>query len=330
MEKTILIVGKKCPELDETFDKLSLYYKILYTEEIPLTLSNFKPEISLIIFDINISGLSYIEFCEFLKFQEEAQDIPILFLMEKIDNGEIVKDFVVGNKFIYKPISYSLLRVKIAKSLYSFNLEEVEKSFHRALYVIGEISQMKRLYSNHNIWRMAEFTYILAIAIGWSREKSKSLELSTLIHDIGMISIDESVYQTTEELTEEAKRLTRRHTIYGHKILSGTNSPLFQLAAEVALYHHERWDGKGYPKGLAGEKIPEAARIISVVDVLDNLLNERSNKKAYPFNDSVNYILDRKGTQFDPEIIEIFESVIPEFKDVYEKWESAREKEFIN
>lgn len=134
------------------------------------------------------------------------------------------------------------------------------------------------------------------------------------LHDIGKIGVQDSILLKPGPLGEEEFNIIKTHTLLGYKILSGSNRTLFNRAAVIALQHHEKWDGSGYPQKLKGEKIDHAARIVSLSDVFDALSNDRIYKKAWKLDKILNYIKAERGKSFDPSVVDIFldslESVI--------------------
>jgi putative two-component system response regulator len=126
------------------------------------------------------------------------------------------------------------------------------------------------------------------------------------MHDIGKIGIINSVLLKLGKLITEEFNLVKQHTLIGYKLLNTSNSPLLQLAAEIAYTHHEKFDGSGYPRGLSGENIPLSGRIVAVADVFDVLTSTRPYKKAWSVEDAIEYLRDNSGTHFDPACVEAF------------------------
>ena len=130
------------------------------------------------------------------------------------------------------------------------------------------------------------------------------------MHDLGKVGVPDAILLKPGALTAAEFEKVKTHTVHGHDVLSGSTSPLLQLAADVAHSHHERWDGTGYPRGIAGDDIPLGARIVAVADVYDALISERVYKLAWPPVDAVNYVIAGRGTQFEPRIVDAFVSVM--------------------
>jgi putative two-component system response regulator len=136
------------------------------------------------------------------------------------------------------------------------------------------------------------------------------------MHDVGKIGIPDAILRKRGELTPDEQSLMRSHTVLGANMLAGSESPVFWMARDIAMYHHERWDGSGYPTGLAGEEIPEAARIVAIVDVYDALTHDRVYRKELPEAEVIRLMTEGRGTQFDPRLLDIFMSLLPEMRAI--------------
>ncbi len=154
--------------------------------------------------------------------------------------------------------------------------------------------------------RMGRYCSVLARRLGLEEEHCELIRVASGLHDIGKIAIPDSILLKTSELTPEERRLAERHTVIGHTILAGSVSPLLELAATIALTHHERFDGAGYPNKLAGEDIPLEGRIAAVADVFDALTSDRPYRRAYSAKDAFELMAPEGGAQFDPLLLELF------------------------
>jgi len=158
----------------------------------------------------------------------------------------------------------------------------------------------------------------IAHALGWPRDKIKLLYTAARLHDVGKIGISDTILLKPAKLTVEEYEIVKSHTIIGGRILKEGQTELLKLAEEIALYHHERFDGKGYPFNLAGDEIPMAARIVAVADVMDALSHARPYKEAWTFEETLAEIQDKKGTQFDPSVVEACMEVYSEdLRDIH-------------
>jgi len=162
---------------------------------------------------------------------------------------------------------------------------------------------------------------VLALASGWGREDADRLELAAPMHDTGKLGIPHTILRKPGPLDEEEWKIMRTHPAIGHAILSQSKAAVFQMAAEVSLRHHERWDGKGYPDGLAGTAIAEAARIVTLADVFDALSMRRPYKEPWPIERITAYIEENSGTQFDPALVRCFMQALPELLEIKRRWD---------
>jgi putative two-component system response regulator len=139
-----------------------------------------------------------------------------------------------------------------------------------------------------------------------------------MLHDIGKVAIPDNILLKPGKLTEEEFSKMKTHTFFGGKILEGAKSNLLRMAHKMSLFHHEKYNGNGYPFGLTGSKIPAEARIVAVADVFDALCMTRVYKKAWAFQDAVNFITEHSGSDFDPEVVDSFTKMLPQIKPLYQ------------
>lgn len=140
------------------------------------------------------------------------------------------------------------------------------------------------------------------------------------MHDTGKIGIPDRILKAPRRLTADEWQIMQTHTEIGHRILSKSRSPLFQLAADIALCHHERWDGSGYPRGLAGEQIPQAARIVAIADVFDALTMQRPYKQAWSVEKALATMQAESERHFDPQLLRRFFDIKAEILTIRERW----------
>lgn len=195
----------------------------------------------------------------------------------------------------------ALVRGRTAE-LEAFQLETLQR-----LAVLGEFRDTDT--GEHTV-RVGDLSAELAHMLGSDADYAERLRLAARLHDIGKVAIPDSILLKPGPLTPAEFDVMKTHTTIGARILAGSNSPLMQLAEEVALNHHERWDGAGYPHGRSGEDVPLSGRIVTVADVFDALTSERSYKRAWSVEDAVRYISRASGTQFDSNIVDAFVQVM--------------------
>jgi len=184
--------------------------------------------------------------------------------------------------------------------------EEIRNREYETLLRLAKAGEYRDEETGNHILRIARYSRLLAQRLGLPSETCEVIEMAAPMHDIGKIGIPDQVLLKPGTLTEKERSVMRQHTYIGHEILKGSPSKYLQCGGQIALGHHERWDGAGYPHGLAGESIPLPARIVAVVDVFDALVSVRPYKGAWAFRDSVEYIERHAGTQFDPDCARAF------------------------
>lgn len=157
-----------------------------------------------------------------------------------------------------------------------------------------------------HLTRVAGCTIAIAEGLGLSEDEANDIALASTMHDIGKISVPDRVLLKAGPLDAEEQDEIRQHTVRGHRMLEGSSSQLLQLAAQIALSHHERWDGKGYPHRLSGDAIPLPGRIVAVADVFDALVSERAYKKGWPLEKARDHLVANAGSHFDPACVRAF------------------------
>ncbi len=196
---------------------------------------------------------------------------------------------------------------------------ELEDSFHAVIRGLSRAAEYKDNETGNHILRIGETAALMANVIGCDPRWAELLRLAAPMHDVGKIGIPDSILLKPGPLSPAERELMNRHARIGHDILRDeTRSPLLDLAAEVALNHHERWDGSGYPNGLHGVAIPLSARIVTLCDVYDALRSKRPYKEAWPVERARAHIREQAGKHFDPTLVEVLESLYDEIEALRE------------
>jgi len=191
------------------------------------------------------------------------------------------------------------------KEIKSLN-KELEDTQKEVLFTIGAIAESRSKETGNHVKRVAEYSKLIGIHLGLSSEDVELLKQASPMHDIGKIAIPDSILNKPGRFDDAEYALMKKHAKLGYEMLNNSTRPLIQLASTIAYEHHERWDGKGYPKGLRGEEISIFGRITSLADVFDALGSDRVYKKAWPMDKIVALIKEERGKQFDPKIVDIF------------------------
>jgi putative two-component system response regulator len=197
--------------------------------------------------------------------------------------------------------------------------ERTEELRQTRLEIIHRLSRAAEFHdagTGVHIMRMSQYCALVARAAGLSETRAELVLSASPMHDVGKIGIPDSLLLKPGPLNAEERAAMERHTSIGAELLSGHESPLMRMAAQIALTHHERWDGQGYPQGLAGEDIPLVGRIVSVCDVFDALVSRRPYKPPWPWEQSVREVDDLSGSAFDPDVVHAFHVALPAIQEI--------------
>lgn len=335
--QTILIVDDEPTNIKLLSRILQSLYKIRVAKNGYEALERvmIEPKPSLILLDVMMPGMDGYTLCRKLKSKKETSSIPVIFITSKSDVKDEAKGFDCGAvDYINKPISSPLVlarvkshitladREKTYENIIYERTRELHKTQEAAISMLGEAGHYNDTDTGLHIWRMAAYAKEIAGQLDWPIVKAEMLELAAPLHDTGKIGIPDSILKAPRRLTNKEWNIMKQHTTIGYSILSKSETPLFQLAAEIALYHHERWDGKGYPEGLKGNEIPESARIIAVADVFDALTMVRPYKSAWTIQDAISEIQKESGTHFDPDIVEAFIDLGDRFETIKTRFDN--------
>jgi putative two-component system response regulator len=185
-------------------------------------------------------------------------------------------------------------------------LQEVVRAHHESLFMLALAAEYKDNDTGVHIVRIGFLAEALALYLGQPKDFALQLRKAAPMHDVGKIGIPDSVLKKPGGFTPKEREIMDRHAVIGWELLGKSRIELFQLAAEVALTHHERWDGTGYPQGLVGEEIPLSGRIVSLVDCYDALTMDRVYRTAYSHEWAIEMLRAQRGKAFDPEIVDCF------------------------
>lgn len=192
----------------------------------------------------------------------------------------------------------------------------VSRAHEETIYRLVRASLCRDEETGAHIRRVGLYSEQLAAAAGWDAERVDQIRLAAPMHDVGKIGIPDAILLKPGRLARDEMATLQSHSELGAIMLAGSSSPVLQMAAEIALHHHERWDGAGYPSGLMGREIPEAARLVAIVDVYDALSHNRVYRKALPEAEVLNTMTSARGKHFDPRLLDLFLSLLPEMRTI--------------
>ncbi len=300
-------------------------------------------EFDLILLDVMMPGLDGYQVCRQLKASSKWQDIPVIFLTARVDVESITKGFEAGGvDYICKPFHADelLSRVKNHIQLYhaklllkqqNIDLEnkakwqkirlltELEENQKEMIYMLAELMEATSDETGKHIKRMAAASRLLATYCGsLTKDDIDIIYHAAPMHDIGKMTVPVEILHKPGKYTEQEFSKMKAHTTNAYKLLSGSKRKLLKAAAIIAHEHHEKWNGTGYPRGLKGSEIHIYGRIVALADVFDALTHARLYKDAWPIDQSVDYIVEHRESQFDPELVDIFVEHLDEFVAIAE------------
>ena len=284
----------------------------------------------LVLLDINMPEMDGFETCRRLKFNDKLMAIPVIFLSALGEAENKVKAFRCGGMdYITKPFQFEEMHARVATHLQIHHLQrelqihneqlevtvrsrthEVEESRLEILRRLAIAAEYRDDNTGEHAQRVGRIAALLAQELQLPDSQTKMIRLAAPLHDVGKIGVPDAVLLKRGKLTAGEFEVIKKHVLIGAEILSGSRSPILQMAKSIALYHHERWDGTGYSLGLAAERIPLEARIVTVSDVFDALTHERPYKRAWPVQEALLEMRAQGGRQFDPAIIAALHKVV--------------------
>lgn len=244
------------------------------------------------------------------------------FVTKPFDRNELLMrvrnllDAQLAHRFLYdqRSVLEDLVHLRTAE-LHSTRLQVVQR--------LGKAAEYRDEETGNHILRMSHACALLARAIGWDKEQCDLILNASPMHDIGKIGIPDAILLKPGKFNAEEWDVMKTHATIGARLLEGDNSALMRMARDIALAHHEKWDGSGYPNGLAGEAIPMAGRIAALADVFDALTSERPYKKAWTVEEAVALIQQDSGQHFDPTLVAVFLQQLPGILEIRERFSEA-------
>ena len=272
---------------------------------------------ALVLLDIGLPDISGYDLCPQLRQIDPTQALQVIFVTANCGEEQETAGFAAGGvDYIVKPVLAPLVRARVAAHLSLVRATALERSYREAILMLGHAGHYNDTDTGAHIWRMAAYAAALAGAAGWEPARCAQLELAAPMHDTGKLGVPQAILRKPGPLDADEWIIMKTHPQVGHDILSKSEAPVFRLAAEVALRHHERWDGSGYPGALKGADIPESARIIALADVFDALSMRRPYKPAWNIDDIIAHLEGGAGSHFDPVLTSLFIGIMPRLLDI--------------
>jgi putative two-component system response regulator len=295
---------------------------------------------ALILLDINMPYLNGYQVMEQLKSLNDPLLPPIVILTAQHGKEHLLRALAAGARdFIGKPFDRNelLTRVRnlldaqlahrllhdqkmVLEDMVRTRTEELRRTRLQVVQRLGMAAEYRDEETGNHILRMSHTCALLARAVGWSEAACDLILNASPMHDIGKIGIPDAIMLKPGRFEPHEWEIMKTHAAIGGKLLEGDDSALMRMAREIALTHHERWDGSGYPGGLAGEAIPQSGRIAALADVFDALTSVRPYKKAWTIEAAVGYIVENSGKHFDPELVALFPRELPGIVAIRERF----------
>jgi len=341
MQKTIFLVDDSATNLTIAEDVLSKQYRVVALPSAAKMFTTLKKIIpDLILLDIDMPEMSGFEAMEILKSGSSYSQIPVIFLTSMADPSTEARGIELGAvDFILKPFSKPVLLNRIKNHLQIDELirertqqlarltEQLILLQNGIVHTFADLVENRDKNTDGHIDRTAAYLKILIDAMleqGVYTDEMQSWNMPSVIssarlHDLGKVVISDTILNKPDHLTEEEFQMMKMHTIEGERIIDKAiertgDAEFLDNAKVIAAFHHERWDGTGYPYGKEKKEIPLQSRLMAIIDVYDALVNERPYKKAFTHEEAVSIISKSSGTHFDPEIVKVFISVNEKLK----------------
>ena len=323
-KKVILVVDDTVINLKYASEVLDATYKVIPAKSGLKALELLEKIIpDLILLDVEMPELDGYETIKKIKENPKTAGVPVIFLTAHSDKENELAGFKLGAvDFITKPfvpeITLARIATQIELSEYRNHLEkmvykktkEVEAISIQAIMAIANTVDAKDVYTRQHSMRVAKYAREIAGRLGWNDEDAANLYNLALLHDIGKIGIPDEILNKPGKLTDEEFAVMKTHTRIGGEILKDIT--VIRDVAGGALYHHERYDGRGYMKGLAGEKIPMYARIVGIADAYDAMTSDRAYRKSLPADVVRGELEKGRNTQFDASLVDIMLQIMDE------------------
>lgn len=266
-----------------------------------------KPD--MIISDIMMAGMDGYELLESIRaIPDLGATVPFLFLSARTDRMDVNRARALGvDDYLFKPFDASELTSAVASRLErrrTMALYDSRSAHFQTVHMLANVIETRDPYMGDHLERVRRLALNLGFSLGWRGEQIISLEFGSLLHDIGKIVVPREVLKKNGPLSNEEWLLMREHPEAGARMLEGVSH--LKSAIPYVLSHHECWNGGGYPKGLAGEEIPQEGRLLAVVDAFDAITNERSYHSALSVSQAFDELRELKGVDFDPHLVDVF------------------------
>ncbi len=318
-------------------------YRCLQASDVPSAWKCLcENDVHLVTLDINMPGISGMDLL--FNIKSMCLDTEVIMLTARGETAFAIEAFTRGaSGYLLKPVEYDSLLFQVHKGLehrqlilerrqYTQQLEDkvqeqtlaIRRAHEETIHRLVNASMYRDEETGSHIKRVGLYCEQMAKVLGWSPDDVEMIRMAAPMHDVGKIGIPDAILQKPGRLSDAEFEVMKTHTTIGARMLAGSDSPMLQMAEEIALSHHERWDGGGYPHGASGLSIPEVARIVAIVDVYDAISHDRVYRPALPEKEVLRIIKQGRGSHFDPDVVDIFFSTLPTIQDLGRQYPDER------
>lgn len=319
----LLVVDDEATNLQLLRQILQQDYRLAFAKDGQRALELARAERpDLVLLDVMMPGMTGYQVCQELKADPRLAGIPVIFVSALGEAADELEGFEAGAvDYITKPFSPAVVRARVRTHLSLVRLDELRNSRLEIVQRLGLASEFKDNETGLHVIRMSHFSKILGLAAGMDERDADDLLHAAPMHDVGKIGIPDRILQKPGALDAREWEVMRRHPMIGAEIIGEhPQGGMLAMARNVALTHHEKWDGSGYPQGLAGEDIPFEGRIVAIADVFDALTSVRPYKPAWELERAIDHLEKQKGRHFDAALVDLFLSKMPEICAVKDRW----------
>jgi putative two-component system response regulator len=262
----------------------------------------------LILSDITMPEMNGYEFYDLVRAHPGGTGIPFIFLTARGEQEDIMRARNLGAEdYLVKPISHhellSAIRAKVTR-FQQIKMIQLEQSYEASLTMLANAIEVRDQYTRGHVERVRDYALLIAQAMGLHEKRLRLIRFGAILHDIGKILVSENTLTKSSPLSDAERRELRQHPIIGAELIK--NIPYLEEMISIVRYHHEHWNGGGYPSGLGGEDIPLEARIVSVADSFDAMTTNRPYHPAWPVETAIQELKKGAGIYFDPVVVEVF------------------------
>ena len=321
-KKHILIVDDEPNNLQVLRQILRDDYQLTFARSGAEALSRAEKHCpDLILLDIMMPEMDGYEVCRRLKHNINMRHMPVIFISAMNEVEDEALGFEVGAvDYLTKPVSRAIVKARVKTHLSLVRMDELKQTQLELIERLGCAAEYKDNETGLHVIRMGHYARVIGRGYGMDEEEVELLFHAAPMHDIGKIGIPDHILNKPGKLTPEEWDVMHKHPEFGADIIGDHRCRLLEMAKTIALTHHEKWNGKGYPNQLAGEEIPLVGRIVAISDVFDALTSRRPYKEPWPIDKTMRVIEEESGHHFDPGVVAVFQTVLPDILDIKEQW----------